>query len=220
MKYTRQDVLDKAAMVRRKYMRGLLTPSEITFYESLKGWVWDGNAGHRTSAEWVIYAKRLAKQHKGVLPAASWLRSHGHTGLPQCMYDHPDLFKGIKQDKKTRTPAEWVIFAKKLAKQHKGVLPCSSWLRKNGHEGLDACMKGHRPLFTDIKQDKKTRTSAEWVIFAKQLAKQHDDVLPAMGWLMKHHSGLPRCMYDHPDLFKGIKQLRMTPRGQSRIVTL
>jgi hypothetical protein len=69
------------------------------------------------------------------------------------MRTYSKLFAHIKQDNKGgRTPAENVKVAEKLAKGNKGVLQNCGWLRQNGYNGLDHCMRKFPKLFKHIPQ--------------------------------------------------------------------
>ena len=72
----------------------------------------------RTPEEWVLVAEQLVEEHDGTLPNVSWLRDKGYRGLSYTMRNHPDLFKHIKQDRKIKTPEEWVLVAEQLVKEH------------------------------------------------------------------------------------------------------
>jgi hypothetical protein len=57
MRYTKQDVLQKAAQIRAKYRAGVLTFSDIAFYESLSNWHWGYR--HLTPVEKVLRERQV-----------------------------------------------------------------------------------------------------------------------------------------------------------------
>jgi len=107
---------------------------------------------YKTPEEWVIVAKQLAEEH-GTLPNQWWLEKNKYAGLDQAMRKQPDLFKHIIQDKKIKTPEEWVLVAEELAEEHDRILPKPRWLQKNQYGGLYQAMKKHPDLFKHIKRD-------------------------------------------------------------------
>jgi N6-adenosine-specific RNA methylase IME4 len=159
----------------------------------------------RTPVEWVAIAEKLAKKH-GKLPNPKWLEANGLIGLCSCTRNNRKLFTHIPQDRKKRTPLEWVAIAEKLAKKH-GKLPYPGWLEVNGFRGLPQCMRQHPKLFSHIPQDsKKGQTAAQWVVFAEKLAKKHGK-LPNPKWLEANvNTGLTHCMRQNPELFSHIPQ--------------
>jgi len=175
----------------------------------------------RTPREWVCVAKRLMKEHGGVLPNSKWLQENGYGGLNIAMRKHPHLFKHIKQNrkyKKARTPKEWIRAIERLAKKHGGVLPNCTWLMANGYSSLYAFIRKHPHLFKHIKQDRKynkAQTLEEWIHVAERLAKEHGGVLPNCQWLRENgYGGLSHVMRKHPHLFQHIKQARLNTHGQ------
>lgn len=66
-----------------------------------------------------------------------------------------------------------------------------------------------RPRMSGIR-----RTLDEWVGFAEALAKEHDGILPCVGWLCKNHPGLAHAMREHPKRFEHIPQDK--PYGHRR----
>ena len=163
---------------------------------------------YKSPEEWVVIAEQLTKEHGGVLPNYKWLIDNGYNGLAQCMSNHPEKFAHIEQDKKFKSPEEWVVMAEQLAKKHGGVLPNYYWLINNKYKGLDHCIKKYPEKFKHIEQDKKLKSPEEWVVIAEQLSKEHGGILPNCSWLInnKHHSGLYHCMKNHPEKFEHIKQ--------------
>jgi len=144
----------------------------------------------------------------GILPNPQWLNDHGYGGLRQAMLKYPEAFAHIKQRKMLRPPQEWVPIAEKLAKHHKGVLPCVRWLERNGYGALTLAMRLHPLLFTHLQQeDKGGRTADEWVPIAERLAAQNGGTLPCGQWLRQHgHGGLAQAIYNRPELFLHVPQ--------------
>ena len=158
--------------------------------------------------EHIVDAKRLTKEHNGILPSPTWLNNNGYSGLVKFMKKYPKSFSNIKQDIKVeKTEKENIAYAEALAKKHGGVLPNTGWLRKNGYEYIDSYMRKYPELFTHIEQDKKIKTVKEHVADAKKLAKEHGDILPSPSWLRKNgYGGLYLCMRKNPRPFSNIKQ--------------
>src|SRR5271157_5660336 len=59
----------------------------------------DGIKQERILDEKVEDAKRLANENGGKLPRYSWLVANGYSGICTAMYNHPDTFDGIKQER-------------------------------------------------------------------------------------------------------------------------
>ena len=160
----------------------------------------------RPPEEWVPIAESRAKKSGGVLPAPTELIKDC-PGLNSPMRHHPDLFAHIPQDKKLRSPEEWVPIAESRAKKNGGVLENSTWLIENGLSGLDQAKRNHSDLFSHIPQDKKLRSPEEWVPIAEQMAKKNGDVLQTQQWLIENDLGsLVQAKRHHPDLFDHIPQ--------------
>jgi hypothetical protein len=68
------------------------------------------------------------------------------------MRKFPKMFAHIKQDRKQKSPAEWVKVAETLAKKNRGILQNSRWLQLNGYNGLTQCMRKFPKLFKHIPQ--------------------------------------------------------------------
>jgi hypothetical protein len=167
---------------------------------------------HKSVTEHVHIAKRLAAKHGGKLPNSWWLTTHGFSSLSEAMRRRPKLFAGIPQEKKKRTPQEWVAIAKRLVAKHGGKLPNSGWLTTHGFAGLYGIMRKRPRLFAGIVQEKKRRWRREWVPIARSLAKKHGGKLPNPKWLTTHgFDGLRYAMRRQPRLFVEIPQLRLRP---------
>jgi hypothetical protein len=161
----------------------------------------------KSPEEWVKIAEGLAKENGGEIQRRSWLNNNKYTGLDRCMSKNPELFKHIKQDKKSKSPEEYVVIAEKLVQENNGVLPDCKWLRNNRHMGVYQCMQNHPDRFKHIKQNKLIKTLEEWVKIAEELAKDNGGILQHYKWLKRNGcGGLNDCMKNHPELFKGIKQ--------------
>jgi hypothetical protein len=129
--------------------------------------------------------------------------------LVSALHNHRELFHHIPQEKQIKKPEEWVPIAEKLAKEHNGIMPCSSWVQKN-FAGLDLAMRKNPKLFDHIKQENKYRTHEEWVQIGERLAKEHDGILPCPAWLQKNgYSGFAFVLRKNPKLFAHIKQGRV-----------
>jgi hypothetical protein len=155
MKFSKKQVQQRAANIRRAYKLGLLSPLEIKLYESLPRWEW---AKQATITEWVLEAERLAEEH-GVLPNDQWLRDNRYRGLQVSMQVHPEAYAHIKQDRKLKTVADWVSVAKRLAEEHEGVLPHSGWLQSHKLVGLQKCILSNPEAFKHIKRERRAAGS-------------------------------------------------------------
>jgi hypothetical protein len=52
-----------------------------------------------TIKEWIGIAKNLIEKNNGKLPSYKWIRnSKEYRGLGDCLYNHPEAFKGMKQE--------------------------------------------------------------------------------------------------------------------------
>ena len=174
---------------------------------------WKG--GH-TLEEHVVTAARLERQY-GQLPNHEWLVRNGYGGLVYAMRKSPQAFQGVsaRQKRKHQTWKEHVAVAQHLQEQM-GYLPNIAWLQAKGFGALVGMLQRRPDLFNGIKRlSKKGRTPEEWVIVAKQVAKQHHGRLPGGGWLDTHNlSGLARAMRRHPSLFARIPQAKRWTRHQ------
>jgi len=103
----------------------------------------------KTAEEWVPFVEKLAEEHDGVLPSSYWLKKNVCSGLSFCMRKRPELFAHILQDRKGKTPEEYVKIAEKLAKEHDGVLPSLIWPDGN-HRALYGCIRRHPEVFAHI----------------------------------------------------------------------
>lgn len=147
----------------------------------------------------------------GILPCDHWLETHGLRGLVQAKRLHPEAFTHIKQAwAGGLSPKEWVPIAEQLAKEHKGILPCSSWLRTHGHGTLDRAIRDNRKLFSHINQEWKGKRSLEsWKKLARNLAKDNGGKLPTATWLLTHNfAGLYSLILKHPRIFGSIERQR------------
>lgn len=99
--------------------------------------------------EWVPIAEQLAADNGGSLPNYRWLTKEGYNGLPQIMKKYPNLFSHITQNKLRKTSEEWIPIAEQLATENGG-LPSTSWLIKNGYNGLYEARKKHPHFFSHI----------------------------------------------------------------------
>lgn len=107
----------------------------------------------RSVSEWVSIAKSLVEKNGGVLPSYSQLRHNGYQSLDYMMRKYPSQFQHLRQQKlRGKKPTEWVPFAERLAKRHKGVLPARKTLIECYGYGLVLAMQRHPRLFAHIKQ--------------------------------------------------------------------
>lgn len=168
----------------------------------------------REPEEWVPAAEELAAQHGGSLPNPTWLRHNGYFALSWAMSSHPKMFAHIPQESKKGRPIdEWVALAKRVAAENSG-LPSRHWLTKNGYAGLASAIQSRRQAFADIpRQDKKDRVVKKWLPIARQLAAEHNGVLPIANWLDANgYSGLTRAMQMYPEEFACIQQAKRVRR--------
>jgi hypothetical protein len=168
---------------------------------------------NKSVGEWVAIAEKLAKKNGGALPTCSWLKSHGYSGLKYSLMAHPQSFKHIKRaPRRNHTAEEWVPIAEEVAKKNGGILPCPTWLFKN-QNALYLCLIKHRKLFKHIKQETlHANKLAANLKLAEELAKKNDGVLPNPAWIQRYYSKLDAAMQNHPQVFKHIKQKRLTNR--------
>lgn len=162
-----------------------------------------------TLETWVMIAEDLAKENGGLLQNQEWLRKNGFDRLAHYIRKYPTTFKHIPQkSKRGRTPTDWVCIAEQEAKKNNGTLPNVGWLQKNGFASLYTHLKRNPDLFKHIpqkRQRQKKRTAKEWVIIAKKLVKENNNILPTSQWLTDHGmSSLPTCIRKYPHLFKHI----------------
>jgi hypothetical protein len=106
--------------------------------------------------------------------------------------------------------------AETLAAKHKGLLPNVLWLQQH-RPALATSMQRHPEAFTHLKQDRKSKTIADHVRAAENLARQHQRILPSVGWMQQHHPSLASCMHAHPEAFKHLIQDRSNPRPDELI---
>lgn len=179
------------------------------FGDQWKGWIdflGNGKSIAKSPEEWVPVAEALAEEHGGVLPCGLWLRENGFSGLASSIRNRPELFEHIRQDnKRGRTPEEWVAVAIALATEHGGTLPYGAWLRKNGYSGLYDVMRRRPGLFEHIPQVKKVNYPHEYVKIAEDLANSHGGVMPCTQWLMKNgFRAMEAVIRRNPGLFEHI----------------
>lgn len=101
----------------------------------------------------VAKAESMAKKHGGVLPSKSWLSKHGHHDLVNGIHHHPERFKHILKTQLRFTLEETILKAELIASENSGVLPCSVWLKANGHHGILNAKIKHKERFAHIKQE-------------------------------------------------------------------
>lgn len=172
----------------------------------------------RTVEEWVIVANSLVKGNNGLLPSCSWLKKNGYSGLDFCIKNNPEKFSHIKKDnKRGKTPEEWLVIAEGLAKKNNGTLQTDAWLAKNGYQGLRLCNWKNPKLFSHLNQDKNKGTSCkDHILTAEKLAKENNGILPSISWLKKNgHKTLYGYIGKYPEKFKHIP--KDTKRWSTRV---
>ncbi len=176
------------------------------------------NKGGKTPEEWVPIAEALAEEHGGRVPRCMWLTKHNLGRLHQVMRDRPELFAHLTQEKKIKTPEEWVPIAEDLAEKKGGLVPNSGSLQSNGLVGLYEAMRKRPELFAHLTQDRKTKTAEEWVIVAEDLTLKYGK-LPGRAWLNKHQlGGLDFAMQKHRELFTHITQDRKIKTAEEWVI--
>ncbi|MGA2255137.1 MAG: DEAD/DEAH box helicase [Thermoguttaceae bacterium] len=161
---------------------------------------------NRSPEGWALVAEDLAKENGGLLPSYVVLAEKGLHGLIRAMHEHPKLFGHLKQDRERTRAKEWLDVANELMEKY-GEIPSCAWLDKNGHRGLYHAMRNHPELFPHVTQNnRKTRTTEDWVLFAADLAEKNGGRLPCMATIRREHGGLYQAMRKYPELFKHITQ--------------
>ena len=161
----------------------------------------------KTVAEHVIVAENLAKKNGGLLPHKAWLKNHRHAALLDAIYKSPEAFAHLKQEVKQKTVAEHVIVAENLAKKNGGLLPDTKWLKNNGYGSILSRMYAHPEAFAHLKRERKTKSVAEHVLDAEDLAKENGSLLPYPKWLRNNgYNALNVAMKMNPKAFAHLKQ--------------
>ncbi len=107
-------------------------------------------------------AEKLAKEHGGALPSATWLKDK-YPGLYGVVRNRPELFAHLP---KKCSVKDWVAVAEKLAKEHGGTLPSRL---KDKFSKLAGAIRNHPVLFAHIPQK---RSIKDWVTIGERLAKE------------------------------------------------
>lgn len=123
------------------------------------------NGKHKTIAEWVKIAEKLALNNRGVLPSFSWFRANGYAGLDTAIRRRePEAFLHIARKlrspkKQVKTPSRkhtdlkgQLAIAEELANDHGGLLPNHAWLKKNGHRALLSSMQRSPNVYSHIER--------------------------------------------------------------------
>ena len=161
----------------------------------------------KTIDEQVRIAEKLTKENGGTLPVPSWLVKNGYESLYSAILLHPDKFFHIKQSKLNKTVYEQVVVAKRLMREHEGILPSYTWLMNNGYGDLATAMCYHPEKFNAIRREKLKKTIDEQVRIAEKLAEENGRMLPNYRWLLKNGYGdLYATMRNHPDEFIHIRR--------------
>jgi hypothetical protein len=208
MKEITKKLIEENIDLIRKYLKRPSCPESI-YKREWEGW--ESYLGieiqkFKTPEEWVKIAEQLAKENGGYLPKVSYLQK-GYSGLDTCMRTYPELFKHIKQYRRGKTSKEWVRIAENLAKDNNGILPNVGWLIKNKNSSLERYMKRHPELFKHIKQERKNKTSKEYIKIVGKLVKSNNGILQNSAQLSKEgYRTLNYYIRNHPELFKHIKQ--------------
>lgn len=154
-----------------------------------------------------LRSMRLSKKKAiGKIPYGHWLLKNGYVGLLRCKQVHPEFFAHMEQDKRRKTPIEWVKIAEQLATDNGGKLPLVVWLLKNGYNALDLCMRMHPELFEHLGQEKVFTYPDEWLKIAEKEAADNDGILPNFKTLDNKYNGLTSCMRSYPKMFEHFKQ--------------
>ena len=107
--------------------------------------------------EYTKLVKQLSRENNGILPGAAWLIKNGYANLYYYVLTHPKEFKHIKrtnrESKRVLNIENTLKLAKKIAKEHNGILPCSYWLIKNGYRYVNYATKKYPEKFRNIKQE-------------------------------------------------------------------
>ena len=107
----------------------------------------------KTPEDHIADAEKLARDCGGVLPNQKWLMENGYSRLANAIYKHPERFAHIRQKKLCKTIEEHVIDAESLAREHDGILPSLTWLRRNGRSGLALVIRNHSKPFAHIRSE-------------------------------------------------------------------
>ena len=135
-----------------------------------------------TTAEWVEIAKKVAAEHGG-LPTNRELCLLGHFGLARAIQRKKSAFADIpKHEYALPIPpqasdemAKAVALAEELARNNGGLLPSSTWLKRNGHNPLLHKMSIDKNRFAHLKQERykaQSKAFTEWVASAEGLISQ------------------------------------------------
>ena len=106
--------------------------------------------------EWVEIAEHLAKNNNDKLPAKKVLKQEGYQQLISSIYKHKKKFNHICQEelRTRRSTSEWLVIARKRAKDNHGKLPSQKILKK---EGLETMIKHFdKELFKGVKYEIET----------------------------------------------------------------
>lgn len=152
--------------------------------------------------------KRACGDDIGEIDYKSLMKVHPCEGILSYVSKVYDV-KEMKEFRKVlgglKTIEEWVMIAEQLAEENNGVLPYKRWLSLNGYPGLVGAINREPESFLHIPQDRKFKTTKEWVEFAEMLAHNNDGLLPRIGWLeLNGYAGLKRQLYKYPDAFSHI----------------
>lgn len=154
-------------------------------------------------------AERLAKEH-GKLPNRKWLQQNGYTALDYHLRKRPEVFAHVAQDNKHRTADEWCRLAVELQNKNDGVLPSTTWLRRQNYGGLISAMRNKPDLFKGINKIIRPRRSLEgYVRIAENLAAQNGGLLPTYAELQKRKLyTVNKKIQEYPEAFQHLTRDR------------
>lgn len=160
-----------------------------------------------TLEEHVIFAEQLAKEHGGKLPSSGWIQKQKLFGLSDAMYNYPESFAHLEQEKIRIDVDQCVIEAEMLEKQY-GKLPIDSWLRANGYRRIGRAIANYPDKFEHIKKDTNGRSNLEIHLkTASSLIEANNGKMPTPKWLKENgHESLMQSMSYNPDAFSHIEK--------------
>ncbi len=159
---------------------------------------------NKTVDEWVIFAEKMEKDI-GHIPNYYWLIKNGLSGLARAKTIYPEKFKHIKQDYRKTTPDEWVLEVKEMVKEF-GHIPNYQWLKDNGKNALNRCMRIYPEKFKEFTQLKKYNSLDEDIKEVEKIAKNNGGYVPLLAWFYKNNkSGLARKIKLYPNEFSHVK---------------
>jgi len=163
----------------------------------------------KKSSEWVEIAEKLANANNGILPAFSWLRNNGYSGLMVCKYKNPELFSHIPQKILVKSEEEWMELAEYVIENNNESIPPYSEFKRLGMLDLYRFISRYPEKFNHIRRTnpKKDRiTPKEKKELAEKIASENGGILPCRSDLYKIHCGLSAHIDRNPTMYTGMKQ--------------